>query len=99
MQYDHTKYSVEKGVLAFYNNLTSQVDHMVDPPDTYLFRRKYLRGLSQTIVKTEFEACGISTKHSSIEEILDGVKHIEGAKKAVSLYMRQNHREMENSVP
>ena len=50
---------------------------MVEPPDSYSFRRKYLGGLPQTIVKTALEAHRISTEHSSIEEILDKVKHVE----------------------
>ena len=63
---------------------------MVQPPDSYSFRRKYLGGLPQTIVKTVLEACGISTEHSSIEEILDEVKHIESAQKVLNLYTRQS---------
>ena len=63
---------------------------MVEPPDSYSFRRKYLGGLPQTIVKTVLEAHGIFTEHSSIEEILDKVKHIESTQKALNLYMRQS---------
>ena len=62
---------------------------MVEPPDSYLFRRKYLGGLLQTIVKMVLEAHRISAEHSSIEEILDEVKHVESAQKALNLYMRQ----------
>ena len=62
---------------------------MVEPPDSYSFRRKYPEGLLQTIVKTALEACGISAEHSSIEEILDEVKHVESAQKVLNLYTRQ----------
>ena len=55
------------------------MDHMVEPPDSYSFRRKYLGGLPQTIVKTVLEVRRISAEHSSIEEILDEVKCIESA--------------------
>ena len=63
---------------------------MVEPPNSYSFRRKYLGGLPQTITKTMLEACGISAKHSSIEEILDEIKHVENAQKALNLYTRQS---------
>ena len=63
---------------------------MVEPPDSYSFRRKYLGGLPQTIVKTALEARGISAEHSSIEEILDEVKHVESAQKALNLYTKQS---------
>ena len=81
---------MDKGVLAFYNELMWQADHMVEPPDSYSFRRKYLGGLPQTIIKTALEAHGISAEHSSIEEILDKVKHVESTQKALNLYMRQS---------
>ena len=63
---------------------------MVEPPDSYSFRRKYLGGIPQTIVKTALEVCGISAKHSSIEEILDEVKCVESTQKALNLYTRQS---------
>ena len=63
---------------------------MVEPPDSYSFRRKYLGGLPQTIVKTALEARRISAEHSSIEEILDEVKHVESAQKALNLYTKQS---------
>ena len=90
IQYDHTKYSVDKGVLTFYNELTWQADCMVEPPDSYSFRRKYLEGLPQTIVKTALKVHGISAEHSSIEKILDKVKGIESTQKVLNLYTRQS---------
>ena len=63
---------------------------MVEPPNSYSFRRKYLGGLPQTIVKMALEACGISAEHSLIEEILDEVKHVKSAQKALNLYMKQS---------
>ena len=63
---------------------------MVEPPDSYSFRRKYLGGLPQTIVKTALKALRISAEHSSIEEILDKVKHVKSAQKALNLYMKQS---------
>ena len=35
IQYDHTKYSADKGVLAFYNELTRRADRMVSNPLTH----------------------------------------------------------------
>ena len=90
IQYDRTKYSTDKRVLAFYNELMQRADRMVEPPDSYSFRRKYLGGLPQTIVKTVLEVCGISTEHSSIEEILDKVKRVKSAQKALNLYTKQS---------
>ena len=63
---------------------------MVKPPNSSSFRRKYLGGLPQTIVKMALEVRGISAEHSSIEEILDEVKHVESAQKALNLYMKQS---------
>ena len=63
---------------------------MVEPPDSYSFRRKYLGGLPQIIVKTALEVHRISAEHSSIEGILDEVKHIKSAQKVLNLYTKQS---------
>ena len=84
IQYNHTKYSADKGVLVFYNELTQQMDHMVEPPDSYSFRRKYLGGLLQTIIKTVLKVHRISAEHSSTEKILDKVKGIMSTQKVLA---------------
>ena len=72
-QYDHTRFSHEKGALAFYNDSKHCTCVMVQPPDNYSFRRKFLYGLPHLIIKSIFEACGISAEHSTIKEILEEV--------------------------
>jgi hypothetical protein len=64
---------------------------MAQPPDNYSFKRKYICGLSHSLVKRIFEACRISTKHSTIGEILEEVQHMETAQKAISLLMKHNN--------
>ncbi|KAF8547066.1 hypothetical protein OG21DRAFT_1490545 [Imleria badia] len=73
-QYDQTRFNHEKGVLAFYNNLRCHSYRMVQPPDDYSFKRKFICGLPHSIIKTIFEACRISAEHSTIEGILDEVQ-------------------------
>jgi len=63
---------------------------MVEPPDEYSFRRKFIGGLPLSIVKMVLEARGITAEHSSMDEILNKVKRMEGAQKALSLMMRNN---------
>ncbi|KIN96550.1 hypothetical protein M404DRAFT_162702 [Pisolithus tinctorius Marx 270] len=76
-QFDHTRYEHEKGVLTFYND--------------YSFWRKFLHGLLHTIIKSIFEACRISAEHSTIEDILEEVHHMETAQKAINMHMRSSH--------
>ncbi|KIM59840.1 hypothetical protein SCLCIDRAFT_27075 [Scleroderma citrinum Foug A] len=54
--YDRMCYSAEKGALAFFNDMKQHAHHMVEPPDDYLFRRKFIGGLSHSIIKTVLEA-------------------------------------------
>ena len=51
-QYNHTRFSHEKGALAFYNDLKCCACRMVQPLDNYLFRRKFLRGLPHLIINS-----------------------------------------------
>ena len=90
-QYDCTRFSHEKEALAFYNNMKCHACRMVQPLDNYLFRRKFLHGLPHSIIKSIFEACRISTEHSTIKEILEEVQHMETAQKAINIHMRSSH--------
>ncbi|KIM58608.1 hypothetical protein SCLCIDRAFT_27989 [Scleroderma citrinum Foug A] len=54
--YDRTRYSAEKGVLAFLNDMKWHAHRMVELPDNYSFRRKFIGGLPHSIVKTVLEA-------------------------------------------
>ncbi|KIK18462.1 hypothetical protein PISMIDRAFT_109427 [Pisolithus microcarpus 441] len=77
--------------LAYYNNLKCCAHQMVQPPNDYSFRRKFLWGLPHSIIKSIFEARSISTEHSTIEEILEEVRHMETAQKVVNMHMRMSH--------
>ncbi|KIN97515.1 hypothetical protein M404DRAFT_96431, partial [Pisolithus tinctorius Marx 270] len=77
----HEASAQNKGALAFYNDLKRRAHRMVQPPDDYSFRRKFLHGLLHTIIKSIFEARGISAEHSTIEQILKEVRRMETAQK------------------
>ncbi|KAF8553607.1 hypothetical protein OG21DRAFT_1522992 [Imleria badia] len=84
-QYNWTRFDHEKGALTFYNDLRDCIYQMVQPPDDYSFKRKFIRGLPHSIIKTIFEACGISAEHLTIEEILNEVQQMETAQKVLNL--------------
>ena len=49
--YARTKFSRSKGALAFYNELQHHVSRMVQPPDEYSMKRKFLKGLPEDLVE------------------------------------------------
>jgi hypothetical protein len=63
---------------------------MVQPQDNYSFKRKYIHGLPNSLVKSIFEARRISAEHSTIEEILKEAQHMETAQKAISLLTKHS---------
>ncbi|KAF8128378.1 hypothetical protein EV363DRAFT_1400560 [Boletus edulis] len=75
-QFDCMRFSHEKGALACYNDL----------------KRKFLRGLPHSIIKSIYEARGISAEHSMIKEILKEVWHMETAQKAINMHMSGSHQ-------
>ena len=64
---------------------------MVQPLDNYSFKRKYICRLPHFLVKSIFEVCRISAKHSTIEEILEEVLHMETAQRAISLLTKHSN--------
>ena len=64
---------------------------MVQSLDYYLFKRKYICGLPHLLIKSICEVYRISTEHSTIEEILKEVQHMETAQRAISLLMKHSN--------
>ena len=78
------------GTLAYYKDLERHAQQMVQPLDNYSFRRKFILGLPEQIITAIYTACGITAKHSTIEEILEEVRLAEAAVKAIAQITRKN---------
>ena len=52
--YQKTKFSKTKGALAYYNELKCHASRMVQPPDKYSMKRKFLGGLPNNLFKNLF---------------------------------------------
>src|SRR5216684_8444973 len=91
--YKKTKFSKHEGALAFYNNMKRHVNHMVQRPDEYSFKRDFLRGLPQELVENLMKSRRLSAEHTPMDVLLDEVKAMESNLKAV-----KNHRHSQQSA-
>jgi len=78
------RYSSERGALVFYNNMRCRAARMVQPPDDYSMRRKFINGLPLSLVEGVVKARGISAEHLAMEQILAEVQKMESALKMIS---------------
>src|ERR1700720_2141812 len=85
--YQKTKFSKTKGALAYYNELKHRASHMVQPPDKYSMKRKFLGGLPDNLIKNLFKSCHVTVEHTPINKLLHEVKAMEHLIQAI-----QNHR-------
>jgi hypothetical protein len=72
--YQKTKYSRAKGALAFFNDLQRHANRMVQPPDEYSMKRKFLQGLPEDIVENLLKSRRVSAEHTSMDKLLREVK-------------------------
>ncbi|KAH7917304.1 hypothetical protein BV22DRAFT_1052531 [Leucogyrophana mollusca] len=72
LRYDH-----KTGATAFFNGLRERASRMVQQPDEYTFRRRFLDGLPHALVEDVLKTRGISAEYSRIEDILREVKAME----------------------
>jgi len=56
-KYDKTRYSSERGALVFYNNMRCHTARMVQLPDDYSMRRKFINGLPLSLAVLLVGAC------------------------------------------
>src|ERR1700722_9232198 len=84
--YHKTKFSKTKGALAYYNELKHHASHMVQPPDEYSMKRKFLGGLPNDLVQNPFKSCCVTAEHTPIDKLLSEVKAMESSIQAIQNY-------------
>jgi hypothetical protein len=89
--YQKTKYSRAKGALAFFNDLQRHANRMVQPPDEYSMKRKFLRGLPEDIVENLLKSRRVSAEHTSMDKLLHEVKAMERSIQAYHNYRNERH--------
>jgi len=69
---------------VFYNDMRHRMARMVQPPDDYSMRRKFINGLPLSLAEGVVKACGISAEHSAMDQILVEVQKMESVLKMIS---------------
>ena len=84
--YAKTKFLHSKGALAFYNELQRHASCMVQPPDEYSMKRKFLKGLPEDLVENLLKSRCVSAEHTSLTTLLREVKAMESSLQAFQNY-------------
>src|SRR3984957_18227035 len=84
--YQKTKFSKTKGALAYYNKLKCHASHMVQFPDEYSMKRKFLGGLPDVLIKNLFKSHCVTMEHTPIDKLLHEVKAMESSIQAIQNY-------------
>jgi hypothetical protein len=84
--YAKTKFSCSKGALAFYNELQRHASCIVQPPDEYSMKRKFLKGLPEDLVENLLKSRHVSAEHTSLTTLLHEVKAMESSLQAFQNY-------------
>ncbi|KAH7917495.1 hypothetical protein BV22DRAFT_1135358 [Leucogyrophana mollusca] len=92
LRYDH-----KTGATAFLNGLRERASCIVQRPDKYTFRRRFLDGLPHALVEDVLKTRGISAEYSRIEDILREVKAMENVHKYVSHHPSSSSKRVEDS--
>ena len=92
--YKKTKFSRSKGALAYFNDLQRHASRMVQPPDEYSMKRKFLDGLPEDLVENLLKARQVSAEHTSISKLLREVKAMESSLQAFHNYRSERHEKL-----
>jgi hypothetical protein len=68
--YERTRFSQTKGTLLFFNDMKGHASRMVQPPDEYSMKRKFLEGLPDDIIGNLFKARCMSAEHMPLRKLL-----------------------------
>jgi hypothetical protein len=95
--YKRTKFSRLKGALAFFNDLQRHASHMVQTPDEYSMKRKFLEGLPDDLVENLLKLRQVSAEHTSLSKLLREVKAMESSIQAYHNY--RNEQSERSNIP
>jgi hypothetical protein len=95
--YKRTKFSRAKGALAFFNELQRHASRMVQTPDEYSLKRKFLEGLPEELVENLLKSRRVSAEHTSLNKLLREVKAMESSIQAYHNY--KNERSDRSVIP
>jgi hypothetical protein len=95
--YKRTKFSRSKGALAFFNDLQRHASRMVQTPDEYSLKRKFLEGLPDDLVENLLKSRRVSAEHTSLNKLLREVKAMESSIQAYHNY--RNERSERSLAP
>lgn len=82
-KYAATRYDPKKGALALFNEMKRNANRMVQKPDDYSFKRKFLLELPQEIIRDLFKSRKVSAEHTPIDRLLAEVKSMENSLHAI----------------
>ena len=77
--YKKTRYSCAKGALAYHNYLRRHASCMVQPPDKYSLKQKFIEGLPEDLVENLLKSRCISAEHTPLNKLLEKVKAMESS--------------------
>src|ERR1700729_3086394 len=99
--YKKTRYSRVKGALAYYNDLRRHASRMVQPPDKYSLKRKFIEGLPEDLVENLLKSRRVSAEHTPLNRLLEEVKAMESSIQAYQNYKsdRQERSTTQKSTP
>src|SRR6202050_1061366 len=84
--YKKTRYSCTKGALAYYNDVCRHASCMVQPPNKYSLKRKFIEGLPKDLIKNLLKSRHISVEHTPLNRLLEEVKAMESSIQAYQNY-------------
>ena len=84
--YQKTRFYKAKGALAYYNELKHHASRMVQRPDEYPMKRKFLGGLPDDLIKNLFKLHCVTAEHTPIDKRLGEVKAMESSIQAIQNY-------------
>jgi hypothetical protein len=90
--FDRTEYSRKKGVIAFVNDLERKAARMVQRPDEYTFKRRFLDGLPDEVGEEILRVHGVSAEHSTLDEMIEATRKVENAQQYTEARRKERSR-------
>ncbi|KAI0342074.1 hypothetical protein BDW22DRAFT_1345818 [Trametopsis cervina] len=87
-RYEQVQFNAITGVAGLSNEIMKHADRMVQPPDAYSLRKKFMRALPQNIAMHLILVYKLTAENSTYSNLLKGAIEVENGNWAMELYRR-----------
>ncbi|KAI0337175.1 hypothetical protein BDW22DRAFT_1349346 [Trametopsis cervina] len=98
-RFDQVRFQATTGVTGLSNELIKHASRMIQPPDPYSMRRRFMSALPSNVARQLIQVHRLTAENSKYRRLLHEAIKVENANRALELYQQQRDNQTRPEHP